>query len=417
MLKKAFYSFVLCTVAAAAFLAGSIHDSHSAVTAAATVEHRAPASYRCPMHPTYTSERAGDCPICGMTLERVSDAAATPGAAAGAQLSPDAVVVSARQLQLIGVRVGTFETTSGVERVRLFGRVTVDESRVRKLTAGVNGFTRETFEATTGSYVRRGQVLATYSTIEMRQPIGALISALDVLDREQKNGLTTPGQVGSAAGNVELTTERLLTLGVSPTQIADIRRTRAVPNLIHVVSPIDGFVVARNINPGQKLDAGMELFQIADLQHVWILADIPADAADRVTPGAAADVTVGGRTIPARVSSKVLPQFDRSTQSFKVRIDTDNTGFALRPDMFVDVHLDMPYEATLAVPSEAIVRSGLRSTVFVERGAGVFEPRQVQTGRRIGDRVAIVSGLEPGERIVLSGTFLLDSESRMKRHD
>ena len=238
-----------------------------------------------------------------------------------------------------------------------------------------------------------------------------------MLDREQQNGLTTPGQVGSAAGNVELTTERLLTLGVSPTQISDIKRTRAVPNLIQVVSPIDGFVVARNINPGQKVDAGMEIFQIADLRHVWIFADIPADAADRVKPGAAAEVTAGGRTIHARVSSTVLPQFDRATQSFKVRIDTDNTGFALRPDMFIDVHLDMPYEATLAVPSDAIVRSGLRSTVFVERSAGVFEPREVQTGRRIGDRTAIVGGLNPGERIALSGTFLLDSESRMKRHD
>jgi Cu(I)/Ag(I) efflux system membrane fusion protein len=85
--------------------------------------------------------------------------------------------------------------------------------------------------------------------------------------------------------------------------------------------------------------------------------------------------------------------------------------------MFVDVHVDIPYDATLAVPSEAVVRSGLRNTVFVETSTGVFEPREVQTGRRIGDRIAIVSGLDAGERIALSSTFLLDSESRMKRHD
>jgi membrane fusion protein, copper/silver efflux system len=200
---------------------------------------------------------------------------------------------------------------------------------------------------------------------------------------------------------------------MSPQQTQEIKRTRVVPVQIQVTSPIDGFVVARNVVAGQKLETATELFQIADLQHVWILADVPGGDADRVKPGIEAQVTVAGRTTRARVSGKVLPQFDPSTQSMKVRLEAENPGFVLRPEMFVDVDLQLPYAATIAVPGEAVIASGLRSTIYVERQAGLFEPRAVKTGRRFGDRVQILEGLTPGERIAVSGTFLLDSESRM----
>jgi Cu(I)/Ag(I) efflux system membrane fusion protein len=98
----------------------------------------------------------------------------------------------------------------------------------------------------------------------------------------------------------------------------------------------------------------------------------------------------------------------------KIRLEAENTGFLLRPDMFVDAQVALPYDAALTVPQEAVVVSGLRHRVFVERSAGIFEPRDVKTGRRFGDRVQIVDGLMAGERIVLSGTFLLDSDSRMR---
>ena len=415
MLKNAIYSFVLCAIAGASFLAGSLHDSRHPVTAAAA-DHRTPLYYRCPMHPNYTSDKPGIARCCGMALEPVYDGPVPALAAGSSHASADTIVVSPQQQQLIGVKVGTFEKVSGVERVRLFGRVVADESRIRKLTVGVNGYVRDVFEATTSSYVRKGQVLATFATIELRQPINAYISALDVLDRERKSGVTTPGQTNATQTSVDLTVERLLTLGVSPVQLETIRSTRVVPSEIQVISPIDGFVVARGVFAGQKFEAGMELFQIADLQRVWILADLPAEDTSRVTPGMDVTVNVGGRTTKARVSSKVPPQFDSSTQSFKLRVEADNTGFVLRPDMFVDVHLEIPYDG-LALPSEAVVRSGLRNTVFVERAAGVFEPREVEIGRRLGDRIEIARGLSSGERIIVSGTFLLDSETRMKRHD
>ena len=119
------------------------------------------------------------------------------------------------------------------------------------------------------------------------------------------------------------------------------------------------------------------------------------------------------RKFRARVS-KILPQFDACSRTLKVRLEADNDDYALRPDMFVDVECPVTLPPAITVPIDALLDSGLRKTVFVDRGNGLFEPRQVETGWRFGDRVEIVKGLKPGERIVVSGNFLLDSESRMR---
>ncbi len=120
-----------------------------------------------------------------------------------------------------------------------------------------------------------------------------------------------------------------------------------------------------------------------------------------------------GKSFYAPVS-QVLPQFDPATRTMKVRLEADNPDYLLRPEMFVDVEFPVNLPAAVSVPVDAILDSGLKKTVFVDRGQGLFEPRQVETGWRLGDRVEILQGLSPGERIVVSGNFLIDSESRMK---
>jgi Cu(I)/Ag(I) efflux system membrane fusion protein len=159
----------------------------------------------------------------------------------------------------------------------------------------------------------------------------------------------------------------------------------------------------------------MEFYRIADLSRVWILADIFGREARDFRPGTVARVTLPDqdRSFLARVSN-VLPQVDPATRTLKLRLEADNPGFALRPDMFVDVELPVAARAGLTVPLDALIDSGREQRVFVERSSGVFEPRQVQIGWRSGDRVEIVRGLVEGERVVISGTFLVDSESRLK---
>jgi membrane fusion protein, copper/silver efflux system len=203
---------------------------------------------------------------------------------------------------------------------------------------------------------------------------------------------------------------------MSRTQIEEIRRTRVVPSTIRIVAPAAGFVIARTLTAGEKITSGQELFQIADLRRVWILADVPGAEAAQVRAGMTAEVSAPGRrsAIRATVSRAVVPQFDPLNQAAKVRLEADNPGFTLRPDMFVDVYLPIALPPAIAVPVDAVLDAGLKKRVFVERADGAFEPREVETGWRFGDRVEIVNGLSDGDRVVVAGTFLLDSESRMR---
>src|SRR5919204_3226655 len=182
-----------------------------------------------------------------------------------------------------------------------------------------------------------------------------------------------------------------------------------------MASPADGFVLARNTFPGLKFDRGFELYRIADLRKVWVLADVFPQDARHVRPGMRSEVAVPeqGVALPGTVR-EILPQFDAMTRTLKVKIALDNPGYLLRPDMFVEVRVAVELPSAVVVPSDAIVDSGLVKRVFVQSGEGLFEPRVVVTGWRAGDQVEIVKGLSAGEIVVTSGTFFLDSETRMR---
>jgi Cu(I)/Ag(I) efflux system membrane fusion protein len=192
-------------------------------------------------------------------------------------------------------------------------------------------------------------------------------------------------------------------------------RRRELVQDIEVRSPVDGFVLKRSVSPGLRFDRGFEFYQIADLNHVWILADVYRDQQPFIRRGAPARITSAeaSRALPATVSQSE-PTFDEKTLTLKVRLEAANPNLALKPGMFVDVEFPIDLPSTLAVPADAIVDSGLHKTVFVDRGNGNFEPRLVETGSRIGDDIQVTKGLVAGERIVISGTFLVDSETRMK---
>jgi Cu(I)/Ag(I) efflux system membrane fusion protein len=178
---------------------------------------------------------------------------------------------------------------------------------------------------------------------------------------------------------------------------------------------VDGIVLKRSVSPGLTFDRGFELYRIADLSRVWILADVSRDQLPFIRRVASARITTTGesRAVSATVS-RSEPIFDEATLTLKVRLEASNPQRALKPGMFVDVEFPVDFPAALVVPAEAIVDSGLRKTVFVDCGNGSFEPRLVETGWRVGDDVEVTKGLVAGERIVVSGTFFVDSESRMR---
>ena len=409
-------------LALAGFLAGSWYRDGESISAAGR-EARRVLYYVDPMHPAYKSDKPGIAPDCGMQLEPIYEEGGEHAGHHGGHheavpvaLAPGAARVSAEKQRLIGLQVFAVEKASSNEKLRLFGRVAPDETRIYQVDVGIDGFVREISSVTTGHQVEKDQWLATFSAPEARSPIQAYLVALDVLDRARKAG-DGPAQIDLATAGLRQAVDRLLTLGMSNLQIEDIGRTRLVPPHIRITAPAAGFVLARNVASGQKFEKGDELYRVADLRRVWILADIFGPEAEYVRPGMIARVSLPGRTasFDARVSSDVLPQFDPVSQSLKVRLEADNPGYLLRPDMFVDVDVSIALPPTIAIPVDAVVDTGLKKTVFLERGGEVFEPREVETGWRFGGRVEIVKGLAAGDRIAVAGTFLLDSETRMRR--
>lgn len=328
------------------------------------------------------------------------------------------VTLTAEQQQMIGVRTDTVQRTAGARTLRLFGRVAPDESRVHVLNAGAEGFIREVAPVATGAAVRKGQWLATFSSPEARSPIQSYLITLDTLERTQRgNGdAPPPAQLTAARSSMQLAYDRLLSIGISPAQIEEIERSRLdLPSHLRIAAPADGIVLARHVSPGQKFSRGSEWYRIADLSRVWVVADVFEGDAHALTPGSPARVTVPGtdQTLPATVS-QLLPQFEAGSRTMKVRLEVANPRLVLRPDMPVDLTVQVQVADTLAVPTDALVDAGLRKMVFVERAPGTFEPRRVRTGRRLDGRVEIIEGLMPGERVVIAGTFLIDSESRLR---
>jgi Cu(I)/Ag(I) efflux system membrane fusion protein len=238
--------------------------------------------------------------------------------------------------------------------------------------------------------------------------------ASDRVRQSRTEGSPEAQQIGAATANIQQRVQQLQNLGIAAEQIDEIARTRQMPDELQIIAPAEGVIIARNVAAGQKFERGAEWYRVADLSAVWILADAFGSDVEYIRPGAEARVTLTERhrSFAARVS-QVPPQFDAATRTLKVRLEAANPGFALRPDMFVDVELPVAGPTVLAVPADAVIDSGLHQVVFVERGDGVFEPRQVETGWRAADRVEIRRGLSAGERIAVAGAFFLVAESRL----
>lgn len=333
-------------------------------------------------------------------------------------MPPGTVRISQSRQQMIGVKTGIVTAEPLSNTLRLLGRVAPDETRTYVINSTVDGWITKTLPNTSGSYVRKDEVLATFYSPEFLSGVQALLFALGAMDRVQTTGAESQAQkdqINQFSLNLQQYKDSLRNLGMGDAQIKKMIETREWIQNVDITSPADGFILTRNVSDGLRFDKGTEMYRIADLRRVWILADVFEREAQFCTPGARALVRLPyqGRTYEATVSS-VLPVFDPSTRTLKVRLETDNPGFALRPDMFVDVEMPVTLPPALSVPSGAILFSGLRKTVFVDRGDGYFEPRAVETGWRLGDRIEITRGLAAGERIVLSGNFLIDSESRLQ---
>ena len=413
-----------------------------------------PKGYHCPMHPGYHSDKPGECPICGMKLVPDDDSAHPAGAEAqkpagkilfykdpkapnfksgkpginpetGSDLEPvyendpaampmGTIRVSAEKQQLIGVKFGEVTPGSGVHSFRSVGQVTMDETRFTKIQTRIDGWIEKVYVDFTGKFVEKGAPLITMYSPEMLASQREYLLALR--SREIMKGSPLSDSPQQSDSLLAAARKRLELFSLSEAQIQEITRTQQPLTNITIYSPISGYVIMRNAFPKQRITPETELYTVVDLSKVWIMADVFENEASMIQVGMPARVKLSYGTAKAfsgRVSY-IQPQVDAMTRTLKVRIEADNAGMTLKPEMFVDVEFNVSMPAKMTVAAEAVLDTGLKKTVFVDRGNGYLEPRQVETGEHIGDRIEITKGLSPTDRIVVSGNFLIDSESQLK---
>lgn len=371
-------------------------------------QSRVPLYYVDPMHPAYRSSHPGTAPDCGMALVPVY---AEDAGRVGVPAKSNAGAQETRQL--LGIQVVSVERSAGRSVQTFVGKVEADPTRIYEINLGADAYVRETHDDAVGNFVHKNQHLASVYSPDFLAVAGGYLSATE------RGNFGAPGESSTSfqnAASAQARADRLRDLGMSDAQIEEITRTRKVPEDIYLVSPADGFIVQRDLSPGMRIERHAALYRIADLNSVWILADVSTSDAGLFRPGSSVSVRLqdSGEIFAARVSD-VLPEVDAATRRLKVRLVAANPRHRLRPEMLVDVAVVHPLPAGLSVPVEAVVDSGDARRVYVENQDGAFEPREVLTGWSTGDRVQIVSGLQEGERVVASGTFLIDSETRLGR--
>lgn len=407
-----------------------------------------------PMHPGYKSDKPGIAPDCGMKLEPVYEGGQTggqPAAAAGRKIlhyrdpkdpkytsdkpgiNPETgnelepvyaddpaampmgtIQVSPEKQQLIGMQYGVVERSAGVHTFRAVGKVAFDETRIARVHTRIDGWIERVFVDFVGQMVEKGQPLLTIYSPDLVASQQEYLLALKS-EKVMKNSALDSSLAASGA-LLEAARRRLKLWELSDEQIDEVGRTGKPLIYVTMYAPIRGYVTARNAFPKQRITAETELYTVVDLNKVWIMADVFEYEAPMVGLGQPAKVSLAylpGKSFAARVNY-IQPQVDPMTRTLKIRLEAENPGLALKPDMYVDVEFRVAMPLRLTVPAEAVLDSGLRKTVFVDRGNGYLEPRQVETGERIADRIEIRHGLKAGERIVTSGNFLIDSESQLK---
>jgi Cu(I)/Ag(I) efflux system membrane fusion protein len=341
----------------------------------------------------YKSNHPGRAPDCGMTLVPVyADQAAAQ--------SSGAIAITPQRQQLIGVKLATAELRDLSRSIRTTGRVAVDERRTAQVRTKFDGFIDALDANVTGQPVRRGDALAAIYSPDLLATQNELILA----ERNQSDLGRTLADAARA---------RLRLWDMSAADIDRVARTGKPMRDVVLRSPVSGVVITKNAVAGARVMPADTLYEIADLSHVWVLADVYESELSSVRVGTPAQVVVSDQTLAGRVTF-IGPVVAPATRTANVRIELDNATGLLKPDMYADVILQQPQGASVAVPDSAVMNTGTRSVVFVASGDGTFEPRQVVTGAKADGFYAIRSGVQPGERVVVDANFLVDSESRLK---
>lgn len=362
-----------------------------------------------PMHPSYKSDKPGIAPDCGMQLTPVyADEEVTKMSA------PGTVKLSGRKQQLINLKVVEVSDQHVMQNIRTVGTLQYDETKVAKIHSKIEGWIEKVYVDYTGRLVRKGQPLFSIYSPDLVATQQEYLLAVKA-DRTLKE--SEFADVSSGANALRESAYRRLKLwDVSDKQIRQLEETGKPMTSITFYSPISGYVVAKNVFDKQRIDYTTEAYTIADLSTIWLMADIYEYEAQRIHVGQKATMRLSyneNQSYEGTVTY-IYPDLNTMTRTLKARIEFRNRDFSLKPGMYANVELDTGHGSGLVIPADAVLNSGDRKVVFVQKAEGEFEPREVELGQYLEGQVVVTSGLSAGEKIVASGNFLIDSESQLK---
>ena len=421
--------------------------------------------WTCTMHPSVRSKDPGKCPICSMDLvpvmkrdagdgalpeakqpasapadgmQGMSKSESTsgdmkgmedkkgggmqgmegmPGMSGGgkemAQEKPGEFRVPVERQQQIGVTYATVETKSLNHTIRAAGKVAPDTRRVWRVVSRAGGYVQELGVSAPGEVVRKGQVLMTLYSPELLTTQRELINLLQMRDGAPKGPHSARADAQSLIESAE---RRLRLWNLTDEQVAKIEQTRHAEESLPILAKMDGIVQTLPVTQGMTIAPGNTLVDVADLSVVWVWGEFYQDELPMLRIGQ--EITVTSSSYPGEEFKGQLtlvdPFIDDVKRTGRVRLDIQNPDLKLKPDMYVDLLLEMDMGKSLVVPVSAVMPTGKRNIAFVDKGNGKLEPRLLVLGRKYGDVYAVTSGLKEGERVVASANFLIDAEAKIQ---
>ncbi|HKY28420.1 MAG TPA: efflux RND transporter periplasmic adaptor subunit [Pyrinomonadaceae bacterium] len=328
---------------------------------------------------------------------------------------PDtAFQISPEKQQLIGVQYGTVEYSNISKSLHAVGRAAYDETQITRINPKVEGWIENVFVDFTGKLVQKGQPLLSIYSPDLVQTQEEYLLAIK---GKRELGESPFDEAVKFSESLAQSAKRRLELwDINEDQIQELEKRGTPSRTMTLYAPASGFVMTRNAFPRQRVMPDTELYQLADLSNIWIVADIYEFEAADIKLGQPATVTLSsypGREFHGKITY-IYPHIDNATRTLKVRLELANKDFAIKPEMFADVTFRITYGTKLVVPQEAVMDSGLEQLVFVAHDRGYFEPRKVQIGAKVDEKYVVLAGLQAGDRVVTSGNFLIDSESKLQ---
>jgi Cu(I)/Ag(I) efflux system membrane fusion protein/cobalt-zinc-cadmium efflux system membrane fusion protein len=382
------------------------HDTPGALKEANAEEHL----YTCPMHPFIITEAPGACPICGMTLVSVK------GDSGGSEGDENAIRIDPVVRQNMGVRTGVAKRGQLKKIIRTVGMVSYDETAISSVNTKIAGWIEKLFVDETGQFVKAGEPLLEIYSPELLSAQKELLIAIKHYE-EVKSSPYEEVVVG-AKSLIEASKDRLRLWDITEKELLTLEQSGKVKKTMTIYAPGSGVVIVKKAFLGTHVRPGTELYRVADISRVWVDADIYEFEIPWVKKGQSAKVVldyIPGKTYAGKVSY-IYPYLEEKTKTVKVRIVIPNPGFSLKPDMYAHVEIESKLgDGALMVPTEAVLRTGVKNIVFIEKEEGKFIPREVKLGVETGNgSVQILEGIEENDTIVLSGQFMLDSESSIR---